>query len=729
MNTGAFGEGFPYTNFHDLNLDWIIKIVKDFLSQYTHLQEVISNGEIQLTDTISSGLADINDTAEQIQNTLNQWYEEHNEELAEQLASDLETMQVRFGNLMTTIPADFSALVAEVNTLANSLSYARPINLLTTTPVEGYYISYETGALGTNAEWAYYPEFEVEAGKYYYGSFNGAHVAFFDYNHDFISGVLINHVPTNADFVAPATAMYATYSYKMSAGDQYFIRSIEAPLEYIDPAFRTLESVVSANLINLTDILSTGKNLFNKYNVIDGYSIDYGNANRLWRNSDYCYCPDYIPVKPNTTYHHNRGVIIGIYDNKCNLLQTINHTVVADDTFTTGATASFIKIGTTQNVKEILQVEEGSVGTGYKNFEIRFKHSSEQATGSESIITVKPVGGDYSSISDAISHSNDGDIILVFPSTYSESVKAYGKNVHIVGLDRSTCILTHGGLDYSNPPMEMSCGSVSNMTIIATNSGGQGDYPAYCVHIDDNHSEDNGLTFTNVHFINEVHQCVGIGLRPHFELAFDNCIFEADNQACLYCHDWETDSTGDKSGQHLAVRNCTLVNNSSVSATIMLQSQELETDVANVLFLGNSVLNKNISGAIISMTRWSGRTLTNNSYLGSSDWVLNINSALNTNNIMNNIKIMQPNDIITETLQISNSEAISSDTVKSFSISTVKQGYTAIGITAVTGSGTSGLLLQEFFIESDTAKIYFRNVTSNSITPSRIDVTVLYKAT
>lgn len=28
MNAGAFGENFPYTNFHDLNLDWIIKEMK-----------------------------------------------------------------------------------------------------------------------------------------------------------------------------------------------------------------------------------------------------------------------------------------------------------------------------------------------------------------------------------------------------------------------------------------------------------------------------------------------------------------------------------------------------------------------------------------------------------------------------------------------------------------------------------------------------------------------------
>ena len=29
MDIGAFGEKFPYTNFHDLNLDWILKQIKE----------------------------------------------------------------------------------------------------------------------------------------------------------------------------------------------------------------------------------------------------------------------------------------------------------------------------------------------------------------------------------------------------------------------------------------------------------------------------------------------------------------------------------------------------------------------------------------------------------------------------------------------------------------------------------------------------------------------------
>ena len=721
-------EQFPYTDMHQLNLDWIVKIAKDFLDQYTHLQDLITQGETDISEEIASGLASIDQSAQQIRQDLDAWYAEHSQDMAQQLANDIETMQIRFGNLMSSIPADFSGLVSIVDSLTDSMRYALPENLLTTTPVEGYYISYETGAIGSNPDWAYYPEFEIEPGKYYYGSYNGAHVAFFDYNHTFISGVLINHQPTNADFMAPLTAKYATYSYNMASGNQYFVRSTQEPLQYIDPEFRKLESVVSANLVNLTEILRTGKNLFNKFNVIDGYSIDYGNASRLWRNVNYCYCPDYIPVKPNTTYHHNRGVIIGIFDKKCDLLQTLNHTTIADDTFTTGADAAFIQIGTTIAVKDILQVEEGSVGTNYDTFEVKFIHGSDADSSSTVIISVSPVGGDYHTITDAVAHATDGDIIIVHPGTYNESVKAYGKNIQIIGMDRASCILTYGGLDYANPPLEIAAGAVSNMTIKATNSGSQGSYNAYCVHVDNDNSENKGLSFRNVHFINEVHQCVGIGMRPHFEITFDSCIFNAQDQACLYCHDWETAESRDKSGQRLIVRNCTLENNSAVSATIMLQSQELQTDCASALFLANSLVNEDINGSIISMVLWDGRTLTNNGYLGSSDWLLELPSANNTDNLLNNIKNASRNDILIETKNLSNPEPVPANTVKSYTIDVSKTGYSAEGIVEISGSGTTGLIIQEFFVIGGIATVYMRNATASQISPSRIEMTIIYKA-
>ena len=92
MNTGIFGEGFPYSNFHDLNMDWIIKIAKDFLDQYTHIQEVIANGEQSLQDLTASGLEQLQEKETNLEELLQAWYDTHSEDIAGQLASALEDL-------------------------------------------------------------------------------------------------------------------------------------------------------------------------------------------------------------------------------------------------------------------------------------------------------------------------------------------------------------------------------------------------------------------------------------------------------------------------------------------------------------------------------------------------------------------------------------------------------------------------------------------------------------
>lgn len=623
-------ENLPYTNFHDLNLDWIIAEIKKFREQYEGIQTLIDTGKVEINQETADSLSQ-----------LNQWFNTHSSEMQAMTAADLRELETRFSALIGTIPADFSALISQVNDLQEDRAYAERINLLSTTPVNGYYISYETGNIGANANWSYYPQFPVLPNTYYYASYNGAHVAFYDADHNFISGVLVNHVPSNPDFISPPGAAFATYSYLTSQTRQFFMKALGHELTYTDPDFKELLSVIGVNLPSLTNVITTGRNLFNKFNIIDGYSIDYGNANRVWKNVNYCYCPDFIPVQPGTTYHHNRACIIGIYDAKCSLLSTLNHTTLADDTFITPGGAAFIRIGCPISVYDVLQVEEGATFTGYSNFEYKFVYTNTR-TDDDSIrlISVNKSGGmDYTSISDAVTNALANDIIIVYPGVYPESVKTYAKNVQIIGTNRDKCILSYSGRDYANPPMEIAGGIVANMTIRATNTGTAGQSPAYCVHIDNDRENGNGLTFRNVKFINEVHQCVGIGLRPDFDLSFIDCTFRASNQACLYCHDWETSSTASKAGQNLYVRNCDLENDSETRSTILLQSQELETNAATVLFVGNTVHNKNSLGGTISMVRWDGRTLTNQSYLGSSDWALSTVSGLNTDSRMNALPV------------------------------------------------------------------------------------------
>lgn len=89
MNTGIFGEGFPYSNFHDLNMDWIIKIAKDFLDQYTHIQEIIEQGKTDIQNLTDSGLEQLQEKYDTLQGLLDAWYNEHSADIANQLADAL----------------------------------------------------------------------------------------------------------------------------------------------------------------------------------------------------------------------------------------------------------------------------------------------------------------------------------------------------------------------------------------------------------------------------------------------------------------------------------------------------------------------------------------------------------------------------------------------------------------------------------------------------------------
>lgn len=116
-------NGMPYTNFHELNMDWIIKVVKNFLDQYTHLQETIENGLVSLDEKTTAGLTALDEKAETLQSLLQAWYDTHSEDIATQLASALADMNqllatnqtlfdthadAKAAQTIQTIPADYS---------------------------------------------------------------------------------------------------------------------------------------------------------------------------------------------------------------------------------------------------------------------------------------------------------------------------------------------------------------------------------------------------------------------------------------------------------------------------------------------------------------------------------------------------------------------------------------------------------------------------------------------
>lgn len=115
MNAGIFGEGFPYSNFHDLNMDWIIKIAKDFLDQYTHIQEVITTGEESLTNITDNGLEQLQNKADELEGLLQQWYNTHSEDIANQLANALTELNAWYTTHSNDIETALNTAINEFN--------------------------------------------------------------------------------------------------------------------------------------------------------------------------------------------------------------------------------------------------------------------------------------------------------------------------------------------------------------------------------------------------------------------------------------------------------------------------------------------------------------------------------------------------------------------------------------------------------------------------------------
>lgn len=111
-------DNFPYTDMHQLNLDWIIKIAKDFLDQYTHIQELITNGIESIDETTENNLQELNDKYTELEGLLNAWYTTHSNDIAAALAAAVQSFSTQAAaigaNVVESIPEEYTELSTSV---------------------------------------------------------------------------------------------------------------------------------------------------------------------------------------------------------------------------------------------------------------------------------------------------------------------------------------------------------------------------------------------------------------------------------------------------------------------------------------------------------------------------------------------------------------------------------------------------------------------------------------
>lgn len=305
-------EQFPYADMQQLNLDWMIKIAKDFLDQYTHIQQVITQGledldtkatqiEALLDEWYNTHSEDIANQLESALNDLNTWYETHEGYLNQELIDNINAFSTRAEQIaqaaIASIPADYTEQNAKIARNLNDLNSELMFSIK---PYEatghGFYESDGSFTANNNYDSFYIP---VRGNAFYKLSFSGTGANFmcintYDANGDFIKtyGRVADMqfmTDENAAFIGIGcltadVALLDIETYSMHFQLDYLFKNI-----YLDS-------------INLMPAEPTGHGLYLASGVYE--------TNAGWNSY-------YIPVLPNTKY---RMVFTGTsnqYNNTC----------------------------------------------------------------------------------------------------------------------------------------------------------------------------------------------------------------------------------------------------------------------------------------------------------------------------------------------------------------------------------------------------------------------------
>lgn len=584
MNIGAFGENFPYSNFHDLNMDWIIKIAKDFLDQYTHIQEIISEGEEGIRNLSQEELQALEDKENELEQALQEWYNEHSEDINNELVDAINSFTRqsadRAREAIESIPSDYTELYNMV--LSCNLHFGKPYN----GRIEIYKPQNSIAMIGTTSTLL------MENGNYFHTTLTPRQAYPLDPDGRTLEGlgyctIVFDKANTCFRLLRDYTGSY----------DNYII------IGYWD----------HGNLYgNLGTVLIDGK--------VENDEIEYA-----MRNIDF---PDLDTLETRI-------------DTVSTNLATEEERRIREDNLINQRIDNLV-INSGSGDAEIVDARVGLDGTIYPTLEDRL-NAEESATlkRTGNIITV---GNNkmYTNISNAITHAQNGDIIILDRGTYEEYLINRDKAITIMGISKEDCIIQYPNTEYAHPPIEMGMGILKNLTIKAYNNG---DTPStqygrsYCVHCDfasyyaQHPPISNYLCLDNVDCVNDDKDCLGFGMRQGMTFELLNCTFRTldGERGAVYVHS----GIGVFTNCHLIIKNCLIENNSPTTGALHLEGYWTTNGGSTALISENIVRNAG-SGDQFTMTKNThvGVEVVEN-WQGVSDWLLDPLSQLNNIGTLN----------------------------------------------------------------------------------------------
>lgn len=465
------------------------------------------------------------------------------------------------------------------------------------TVTSGKYVNYLTGALTTSATYSASDYIPILANTAYTLSL-AQQIAFYDAAKVFISGVL-----APATFTSPVTAAYIRISLLTSTLDSQQIEQGIFKTKY-EPFFRVLKigdnvtlenSAIDAKVLKFS---KTGKNLFNKDEIITGY---FSRSDTGVINANATYATSYhTPILPETVYTVYPVQQIAFYNAAGVFISGISAaTLGTTGTFTTPALTAYVRVNSLITDLSITQLEAGPKKTGYKSFGHIIDFEKAGTPKIKDTIIVAKEGGDYTTIQAAINGANDSAVnpvtIIIYPGTYKERVSVTpGRYISLIGINRDNCIIRWDTGVYRNEPLNFEGqGLVKNLTIISTYDDVVTpvlqDLYGYAVHCD-------AVGAGNIEFINCVMKCntsaaIGIGLHQDQKVKLTNCeLFSYTSttvshkvHGALVCH---AGAGANITGQSLQVKGC-IIHSLYNKALSIIDNLGTETVGMEVTFINN----------------------------------------------------------------------------------------------------------------------------------------------
>lgn len=386
--------------------------------------------------------------------------------------------------------------------------------------------------------------------------------------------------------------------------------------------------------INEMLVLRESRNLYNPAQLESGLIGADGKVSAV---ADYS-VTGFFPIKTGQTIYFSRYKVAvniyqyALYDINKNLISRTS-SYISSYTGTSGV--AYVRVGmlTANFITPGFQVEYDKI-TNYQSYFDSFYRVKLP------YITVSKDGKcDYTTVTDAVAESNDGEKIIIYPGIYdNEQIEAWGKTVHLIGLDKKKTIISNSTDEYATPPLEIASGSVSNLTIIAETGGNTSGSHAYAVHVEDAVLYNNTLEFDNCCFKATNGATVGMGMRGLCDVEFNNCelLSQGYNAVgtsgyAVYFHDTvDGTSLGE---EKVTFKNCILEGTHPSGVVARIDSNGLDGVSVNMVWAFNILANEHYSNTYLSLHNNSG--VANTDWNGLKGYKMNIKSFGNNTNQLN----------------------------------------------------------------------------------------------